>query len=152
MLIGADMNGFVHPGFGARFAPVFEAAGRGDLLAAKQLWLRDRFVTPVRDSQPIAETVRAIVTDCSCRQLADPSLFPGAVTPPAYERLEAILVPTLAIIGEADDPDMLAIADAVERRVPGARKLLIRDAGHLVNLEQPATVNRALLQFWQARR
>jgi pimeloyl-ACP methyl ester carboxylesterase len=151
VLIGATVNGFPHTGFDTRFAPLFEAGARGDLVAAKELWLRDRFVTPVRDSQSIASTVRRIVTDCACQQFADARLLPGASAPPAFERLETIHVPTLAVVGDAEDPGMLAIADAVQLRVPGAKKLVIPNAGHLVNLEQPATLNRALIAFWQAR-
>jgi pimeloyl-ACP methyl ester carboxylesterase len=151
VLIGATVNGFPHTGFDARFAPLFEAGARGDLPAAKELWLQDRFVTPVRDSQSIAATVRTIVMDCPCQQFTDARLLPGAAVPPAFERLEALRVPTLAVVGDADDPDMLAIADAIQLRVPGAGKLLIPDAGHLVNLEQPAALNQALLTFWQAR-
>ena len=30
---------------------------------------------------------------------------------------------------------------------PGARKVLVPDAGHMVNLEQPAVFNRELLGF-----
>jgi pimeloyl-ACP methyl ester carboxylesterase len=78
--------------------------------------------------------------------------MPGAVAPPAFDRLESIAVPTFAVNGQSDDPDMLAIGDAVERRVPGARRLLIPNAGHLVNLEQPAAVNEALVAFLTAHR
>lgn len=150
VLVGATLNGFQHTGWENRFAAMFEAGARGDLLSAKELWLQDPFVTPVHDSDSlrIAATVRDIIMKCPCEQLTDPNLGPGAVTPPAFGRLEELRVPTLAIVGEADDPDMLAIADAVESRATSAQKLLIPDAGHLVNLEQPAVVNRALLSFW----
>lgn len=147
-LIGANVSGFPHPGFASRFGPMFEAGRRGDLDGAKEIWLRDAFLTPVRDAPAIAEAVRTMVTDWSGAQLAGTGPMFVNASPPANDRLEAIGVPTLAIVGAADDPDMLAIADAVERRVPGARSLRVQDAGHLVNLELPAQVNRALLEFW----
>jgi pimeloyl-ACP methyl ester carboxylesterase len=78
--------------------------------------------------------------------------MPGTEAPPAFERLESITVPTLAINGQLDDPDMLAIADAVQHRIPGARRVLVPEAGHLVNLEQPAAVNEALLDFLATNR
>ena len=147
VLIAGNINGFPHPHFGERFAPVFGAGRAGNLDSAKALWLRDPLVVPVHDSAAVATTVRTIIADCPCRQFADPRLMPVAATPAAFGQLESVAVPTLAINGESDDPDMLAIADAVEHRVPEARRLVVPDAGHLVNLEQPAAVNEALLAF-----
>jgi pimeloyl-ACP methyl ester carboxylesterase len=117
VLIGADMSGFPHPDWGPRVAPIFEAASKGDLVRAKELWLHTVWLTPVRETERLAPIVRQIVEDCPCNQLADPSLIPGGPSPSAFERLEELAVPTLTIVGEKDDPDMLAMANAVERRV-----------------------------------
>ena len=146
VLISANISGFPHPAWGDRFTKVFEA-GRRDLPHAKELWLHDRFMTPVYDTARVGRVVRSMVADCLCPELADPTLMPGTATPPAFGRLETIALPTLVINGEADDPDMLAIAEAIHTRVAGAQRLLVQKAGHLVNLEQPAATNKALLAF-----
>jgi pimeloyl-ACP methyl ester carboxylesterase len=64
----------------------------------------------------------------------------------AFESLGAIAAPTLIVVG-ADDDRFLAAADAMARRIPGARKVLIERAGHAANMEQPAEFNRAVLEF-----
>ena len=33
------------------------------------------------------------------------------------------------------------------RRIPGARKVIIEDAGHAANMDQPAEFNRAVREF-----
>ena len=151
VLIAADMSGFPHPTWGDRFGPMFEAGAKGDLARAKALWLRDRFVTPVKEDQAITAVVERLITECPCSQLANPALIPQAAVPPAFERLEALRVPTLAIVGDAEDPDMRAIADTIERRVTGARKLVIPGAGHLVNMEQSGVLNDAVIAFLRTR-
>ena len=41
----------------------------------------------------------------------------------------------------------VADADEYERTIPGARKVLLEDTGHVPMLERPRTFNRALLEF-----
>jgi 3-oxoadipate enol-lactonase len=62
-------------------------------------------------------------------------------------RLEDIRAPTLVVTGEHDRLYPPALAEAMARRIPGARLVLIRGAGHLSNLEQPQAFNAALLPF-----
>ena len=63
-----------------------------------------------------------------------------------FESLGTIAAPTLIVVG-AEDDRFLAAADAMARRIPGARKVLIEQAGHAANMEQPAEFNRAVLEF-----
>lgn len=64
----------------------------------------------------------------------------------AFESLGAITVPTLVIVG-AEDERFLAAADAMTRRIPGARKVVIADAGHAANMDQAAEFDRAVHEF-----
>ena len=75
---------------------------------------------------------------------ADPVVAPR---PAAYERLEAIAAPALVIVGEHDHPDIHAAAAALATRMPASRSLTIRDAGHMVKVEQPEQFNQAVLAF-----
>src|SRR6185436_16806324 len=52
------------------------------------------------------------------------------------ESLPSIAVPTLIVVG-ADDTPFLAAADAMADRIPGASKVVIEDAGHAANMDQP---------------
>jgi pimeloyl-ACP methyl ester carboxylesterase len=60
--------------------------------------------------------------------------------------LDAIAVPTLVLVG-ADDTHFLAAADYMARKIPGAARVTIPNAGHASNLHQPALFNRAVMDF-----
>jgi pimeloyl-ACP methyl ester carboxylesterase len=60
--------------------------------------------------------------------------------------LPTIRVPTLLLVG-ADDTPFLAAAEYMASKVPHARHVVVPGAGHAANLDQPAVVNRELLQF-----
>ena len=63
------------------------------------------------------------------------------------ERLAGLRVPTLVITGRDDHfapPDR---AEAVQRRILGARLAVIDGAGHMLTSEQPAAFNAAVEQF-----
>jgi pimeloyl-ACP methyl ester carboxylesterase len=61
--------------------------------------------------------------------------------------LASIKVPTLVVTGEEDAVTGPEVGRALAAGIPGARFLLVEEAGHLVNLEQPEIVNEALLDF-----
>jgi len=42
---------------------------------------------------------------------------------------------------------MIAAADAMEQGIAGARKVILKNAGHLPNMERPDEFNRALKTF-----
>jgi len=60
--------------------------------------------------------------------------------------LPAIAVPTLVLVG-AEDQHFLAAADYMAAKIPGARKIVIPEAGHAANLDQPDAFNRAVADF-----
>lgn len=62
------------------------------------------------------------------------------------EGLPEIRVPTLIIVGERDTP-FLNGSDYMAAKIPGARKVVIPDAGHSSNIDQPEAFNRAVLDF-----
>jgi pimeloyl-ACP methyl ester carboxylesterase len=60
--------------------------------------------------------------------------------------LESIKVPTLVLVGAKDDP-FLAATDYMAGKIPGATKVVIPDAGHAANIDQPEAFNQAVLKF-----
>lgn len=60
--------------------------------------------------------------------------------------LDTIKVPTLVLAGTKDEP-YLAATDYMAMKIPGAVKVLVPDAGHTVNIDQPDAFNRAVLAF-----
>jgi pimeloyl-ACP methyl ester carboxylesterase len=60
--------------------------------------------------------------------------------------LPEIKVPALVVAG-ADDKPFLAATDYMAAKIPGARKAIIPNAGHAVNIDQPAAFNEAVEEF-----
>jgi pimeloyl-ACP methyl ester carboxylesterase len=60
--------------------------------------------------------------------------------------LDSITVPTLVIVG-AQDTDFLAGADYMHRRIPDSRKVVIDNAGHAANMDQPKVFNAAVREL-----
>ncbi len=62
------------------------------------------------------------------------------------ESLPDIKVPTLVLVGDKDAP-FLGGTDYMANKIPGATKVVIEDAGHASNIDQPAAFNAAVLDF-----
>jgi pimeloyl-ACP methyl ester carboxylesterase len=60
--------------------------------------------------------------------------------------LPGIHVPSLIIVGANDTP-FLPAAEYMTAKIPHATKVVIPDAGHSSNIDQPERFNQALLQF-----
>jgi pimeloyl-ACP methyl ester carboxylesterase len=65
--------------------------------------------------------------------------------PMAEPRLAALRVPALVILGARDR--LMRGSRPVAERLPGARVVVVEDAGHAVNEERPELVNAAILEF-----
>ncbi len=65
------------------------------------------------------------------------------------ESLEHIAVPTLVLVGSKDEP-FLNATDYMAGKIPGARKVMIQDAGHAANIDQPAAFNEAVIAFLES--
>jgi len=65
----------------------------------------------------------------------------------AMQQLSELHIPTLIVVGERTVPDMQRIADILQREIPGARQVLLSNAGHMANMEQPEAFNEVILDF-----
>ncbi len=70
-------------------------------------------------------------------------------TPRVIESLPGIAVPSIVVVG-ADDEPFLAATDYMAAKIPGAAKVIIPDAGHASNMDQPAAFNEAIVGFLAA--
>ncbi len=66
---------------------------------------------------------------------------------PALPRLREISIPTLVLVGDADIPDVHAHAGAIEAGIPRARRVVLKDVGHIMYLEKPAEFSRLVIGF-----
>lgn len=67
--------------------------------------------------------------------------------PPTYDRLDDVRLPTLLVIPEHDVPDVIEIVSLLDERIPDSKRVDIEGAGHMVNMEQPAKLDAAILEF-----
>ena len=67
---------------------------------------------------------------------------PSALAP----RLAAVRVPALVVVG-ADDKESLEPSRELAANIPGAEFVIVPDAGHVVNLKQPAVFNELARRF-----
>jgi 3-oxoadipate enol-lactonase len=65
----------------------------------------------------------------------------------AHDVLAQIAVPTLVLVGEQDAVTPPKVAQEYAEQIPGAQFVVIPQAGHLANLEQPEAFFEALQQF-----
>ena len=63
--------------------------------------------------------------------------------------LTNIKVPSLIIVGENDKP-FIAAANYMEKKIHNSKKVVIKDAGHAVNIDQPDIFNREVIKFLDA--
>jgi pimeloyl-ACP methyl ester carboxylesterase len=57
------------------------------------------------------------------------------------------MMPTMVVVGDRDVPCFIAMADTLAVGIPGAVYHRVPNAGHMVNMEAPAIVNRLLVEF-----
>ena len=63
------------------------------------------------------------------------------------DRLKAITLPTLIIVGAQDMGTPLAASQAIHQQIAGSELVVLDPASHLSNLEQPEAFTRALEEF-----
>jgi len=147
VLAGPGLSGFQWPPeSAARMAKILEAASTQGPDAATELWLEDPYMAPAMENPDLARRVRRIATD-NAKLWSKPPTPETIPSPPASERLASVRAPTLVIVGSRDVPEIQKIVEMLAAGIPGARRVVIAGAGHLVNMEKPAAFDAAVLNF-----
>jgi pimeloyl-ACP methyl ester carboxylesterase len=107
----------------------FEKEGLGQLGGAS----RERSTATHRDAVGLAKAARGMLTQRDARVI---------------NSLPEIKVPSLVLVGDKDTP-FLAAADYMAAKIPGASKVVVANAGHASNIDQPAAFNDAVANFIQ---
>jgi pimeloyl-ACP methyl ester carboxylesterase len=125
----------------SKFADAEKAFEAGDLdLVAEietQIWFDGMDRTPDQVNQAMRKLLfemDRIALDHEAKKLG--KRMPNRQTP-AFDRLGDLDIPVLVIVGAHDTPYMLAAADYMTEKIPSARKVIIEDAAHLPNMDQP---------------
>ena len=126
-----------------------EAAARKDLNAFVEYFQRSWTDGPHRTPDQVNRDVRQKVREMCRATLSkpEPDNTPVPLDPPALSRLASIHVPTLVVEGDLDFPGVQEVAGLIVKGIPGARKVVIKGAGHMVNLEKPEEFNEIVGEF-----
>lgn len=146
VLAAAVVEGYMFaPEFVQRSFALLEIYRAKGIESFREAWLNDPIFDAIRRSPEKFEALRSILQGFPGKTLTNPYWPPTENT--ALLRLDEIAVPTLVVVGELDIADMRAIANLAAARIPGARKLVIRDCGHVINMEKPEEFNAAVETF-----
>lgn len=110
-----------------------------------RLWVDGVGQPPTRVPAAIRERVRAM--SLANHSTGYPEARPIPLTPPAIDRLAEVRAPTLSIHGDLDVSGVAAGAEAVERGIAGARRVVMPRTAHMVNLERPDDFRRVVRDF-----
>lgn len=72
---------------------------------------------------------------------------PRPIDPVAVGRLGEVRVPTLVILGTADEPGGILNSRFVAENIAGARLVELEGVAHMIHLEQPERFNELVLEF-----
>jgi len=134
-----------------------EALEQGDLDAAVEVNLRAWVDGPARSREAVDPAIRAFVGGMQRRAFELPA-WDGDVAPEselepsAAERLAELRVPVLVIVGLADWPPVVEVAERIGREVDGARVVRWPGVAHLASLERPSEFERLVREFLAAAR
>jgi 3-oxoadipate enol-lactonase len=129
---------------------------RNDLIALAKaegsIAIADKQITGLvgkstREKQPeLVERIRSIMAGEAPEGIAG-ALEAMRERPDSTDMLTTIDVPTLIVVGDEDVVTPPKEARAMHDAIPGSRLEVVTGAGHLSNLERPATFNAALSDF-----
>lgn len=136
---------------------MIEARKTGKLEQAAELQAQIWADGPKRNSDQSNREVHELVRQMSLDSLKlqediireTAFLIEEPLNPPAIERLDQINVLTLVIVGELDDDSEMAIADVLTTHITGAKRVIVKEAAHLPNMEKPEEFNQTVLKFLQ---
>ncbi len=135
----------------AKFAEAEQAYTAGDLDRVAELETQIWFDGMNRKPSEVNQAMRALAYEMNRHALALDAQGLGKRLPdtqtPAAGRLKELDIPVLVIVGAQDTPYMLAAADYMIEHIRTARKVIIEDAAHLPNMDQPDQFQRIVTAF-----
>jgi 3-oxoadipate enol-lactonase len=118
----------------------------GGIEAAKQRWLNHDVFKYSRTQEPSHQALSRIIANYSGWHWVNRDLRKFS-TPPSINRLQEVTVPTLVILGRNDLLYFHAIAEVLVDRIEESQKVVIQEAGHMVNMDNPTAFNQELEKF-----
>ena len=127
-----------------------EAFDRGGPASARAAWLNHPFFGPALRDPDVARRLAVMVDESPDSYWS--SADPHGPHQDCLTHLDTVDVPTEVVLGELDVPGFRTMAQTLAATIPGARLTVVPDAGRMVNLEAPGSVNRVLRRAAAAAR
>jgi pimeloyl-ACP methyl ester carboxylesterase len=128
-------------------AKMIELVRREGSKAVAQQMLPKLVAEDVPHTRPaIARALREMMEPCPPKTV-EHALVAMRDRPDRSSQLPAIRVPALIIVGDADAITPVAVAESMQKQIPNATLVVVRGAGHMSPMEQPAQVNQAIRRF-----
>ncbi len=146
VLVGAQIDGFVGSAhFINRSQEAFRPILKGDIDGVAANWAKDPYLIMPGDDAAKAKALAIWKANPqNIRHLLDDPARPG---PSALPRMPGLTVPTLILSGDHDIADVQAMAGAAEVLIPGSKRIVVSDSGHLLQLEQPRKTADLITEF-----
>jgi pimeloyl-ACP methyl ester carboxylesterase len=139
----------------SKFADAEKAFESGDLDLLAEIETQIWFDGTGRTPEQVNPTMRKLLYEMDRLALSHEAKGLGKRLPntetPAFDRLERLNIPVLIIVGSHDTPYILAAADYMKEKVKFANKIIIEDAAHLPNMDQPQEFQRVVEKFLSSR-
>jgi pimeloyl-ACP methyl ester carboxylesterase len=113
---------------------------RGDLDEVAWINVRTWVDGPLRGGEAPAEVRQAtfdMYRNALALQAVDGATDAEPREPPARDHLAEVAVPTLVVVGDLDQPDMMDVGERMEATIPGARLAVMHGVAHLPPMEAP---------------
>jgi 3-oxoadipate enol-lactonase len=120
-----------------------ELVRNGGLAAFRRAWSNHALVQLCTEAAAPQRQVHAMIARYPGRELLDA----GAAGIAAPLSLNLIRAPTLVLNGAYELPSRLQSARNLCAQLPGADQVVLPDAGHLINLDQPALYSKLCRAF-----
>lgn len=117
-----------------------------DVKAWAKNWSQDRFLISGANEEARRKIYEELVVNADKLKNFD-SALEEKLSPPASQRLTEIKTPTLILVGEADIADVHTHCDAIKTGIHDSERVVVKDAGHLIQLEKPAELIKRLADF-----
>ena len=147
-LIGPVLHGMAYTAyFQERGNHNNEPIQRDDVRAVAKNWSEDRFLIAGPNEGARRKIYEQLVANSDKVKFND--RFQQTVSPPASKGLSEIGAPTLILVGEADIADVYAHSGAINAGIRESTMEVIKDAGHLIQLEKPGEIAKRIDDFAQ---
>jgi len=147
-LIGPVVHGMQDSAyFTARGDQNNEPLKRNDVKSTAENWSKDRFL--IGPGHDVARKQFFEALTRHSQSLNYPGNLERRPLPAAASRLAQIQAPVLMMVGEYDIADVHAYCGAIQNGVPENARLVVKDSGHLIQLDNPDVVVDRLSRFAQ---